>query len=289
MDTLELSTLNSDSTVDMGLVQGNYMIVDTYEGSQDSYQFEIAQTGTYNIELENLAADLDLSIADSEGNTIYSSSESGQAEFIAADFEPGTYFAYITGDNNVETSYSLSITELGSGSNSNSVTSVTEDNSEPIISEGDIVYRFIETEAQTQFYTTSEVERDSIIENLSNYEYEGESFIGAPNPEDDITGIVSIYRLFNNNTGVHLYTDSQVERDYITENLSNYTLEGVAYYGYESQQEDTVPLYRFYNSSLDAHFYTPSVEERDEFLADSNYQLEGGEDGVAFYVEPVDI
>lgn len=285
-----MDTLNSDNTVDMGLVQGNFMIVDTYDGSQDSYQFEIAQSGTYDIELKNLAADLDLSIADSAGNTIYSSSESGnQAEFIAADFEPGTYWAYITGDENAETSYSLGITELSSGSKTSIVTSVTEDDSQPIISQGDTVYRFLETEAQTQFYTTSEVEKDSIIENLSNYEYEGESFIGAPNPEDDLTGVVPVYRLFNTDTGVHLYTDSQVELDYVTENLSNYTLEGVAYYGYESQQQDTVALYRFYNQSLDAHFYTPSIEERNEFLADSNYQIEGEEDGVAFYVEPVDI
>ncbi|MGL5075557.1 MAG: hypothetical protein ACRDBG_06900, partial [Waterburya sp.] len=52
--------------------------------------------------------------------------------------------------------------------------------------------------------------------------------------------------------------------------------------------EGTVPLYRLYNTELDAHFYTPSAEEKDAFLADSNYQLEGGEDGVAFYVQPVD-
>lgn len=272
-----------DSTIDAGVVEDNFMVVNTYDGGDgDSYQFEIAQTGSYDVELGDLEANLDLSIGDETENIIYTSSESGnESEYIAADFGSGTYTAYITGSEDVETGYSFSITQLSAGEE-------TEGGGEPIISEGDTVYRFLETEAQTQFYTTSEVERDSIIANLPNYEYEGESFIGAPNPEEnEIAEVVPVYRLFNTDTGVHLYTASQIERDAVTDNLPNYEYEGIAYHGYESQQEDTVPLYRFYNSSLDAHFYTPSTAEKDEFLADSNYQPEGGESGIAFYVEPV--
>ena len=161
---------------------------------------------------------------------------------------------------------------------------------EPVPGEGDTVYRFFETNGQTQFYTTSEVERDSVIANLPNYEYEDESFIGAPDPGvNDITGVTPVYRLFNTSTGVHLYTASEVERDLVVENLSNYISEGISYYGYESQQEGTVPLYRFYNQSLDAHFYTPSATERDEFIASPEYQPEGSESGIAFYVQPVEI
>lgn len=130
-----------------------------------------------------------------------------------------------------------------------------------------------------------------ILDGETNVEINGSSStVGAPNPEEnDITGVTPVYRFFNTSTGVHLYTASEVERDFVTENLANYTPEGISYYGYESPQKGTVPLYRFYNQSLDAHFYTPSIAERDEFLASSEYRLEGGESGIAFYVNPVEI
>ena len=280
---------SSDGVTNAGIVENNFVVVDTYErGSEpDSYQFEISQRGTYDVELGNLEANLDLSIDDSEGNTIYSSSESGnESEFIAAEFESGAYTIYIAGEEDVETDYRLSIQTSSEDNSDND--SATETDSTPILSEGDAVYRFFEIEGQTQFYTTSETERDLVIESLPNYEYEGELFTGAPNPEgDDITGVVPVYRLFNVDTGVHLYTASELERDAVIENLPNYTSEGISYYGYESQEEDSVPLYRFYNSGLDAHFYTSSIAERDEYLASPDYQPEGGS-GIAYYVQPVD-
>lgn len=296
MENIELGNLvdiappvfneSADGTIDVGIVRDNFAAVNTYEsGSErDAYQFEIADGAAYDIELDDLEANLNLSINDSEGNTLYTSSAPGnQAEFIAADFKPGIYTAVITGEGEAETDYSLTITKTGEAETS---TDTGDEDSAPILSQGDTVYRFLETEAQTQFYTTSEVERDSIIENLDNYQYEGESFVGAPNSEDsDITGVVPVYRFFNTDTGVHLYTSSEIERDFVAENLTHYTAEGISYYGYEAQIESSVGLYRFYNSELDAHFYTPSATERDEFLADSAYTLEGGEDGIVYYVQ----
>ena len=147
------------------------------------------------------------------------------------------------------------------------------------------VYRFLRTDTQTQFYTTTEIERDTILETLPQYELEGSSFIGAPNV-DPLTGTSPVYRFFNTSTGIHLYTADENERAFVEENLDNYVAEGTPYYGYDTQVEGTVPLYRFYNSELDAHFYTPSAEERDAFIASSDYEPEGGGDGIAFYVEP---
>ena len=76
----------------------------------------------------------------------------------------------------------------------------------------------------------------------------------------------------------------ELERAAVAEN-SNYTAEGIAYYGYDMSQTGTVPLYRFYNPDLDAHFYTPSIEERDAYLDSPDFQPEG-DNGIAFYVEP---
>ena len=154
-------------------------------------------------------------------------------------------------------------------------------------SEDGAVYRFINNDLQLQFYTASEEEKDFVVENLPNYELEGVSFIAAPDPaEQDITGVSPVYRLFNPALGIHLYTISEAEKDFVVENLPNYTLEGVGYYGYDTQQAGTIPLYRFFNPSLGAHFYTPSAEERDFFLNSPDYQPEGGGDGIAFYIEP---
>ncbi|MCC0177895.1 hypothetical protein I4641_12995 [Waterburya agarophytonicola K14] len=158
------------------------------------------------------------------------------------------------------------------------------------------VYRLLNTDLNLQFYTTSELEKDT-VRDLPQYELEGVSFIAPAEPpdntvEDELTGITAasnidpVYRLYNSNTGVHLYTISEVEKDSVVENLPNYTLEGIEYYGYTTQIEGTVPLYRFYNQSLDAHFYTPSVAERDEYIDSPDFRLEGNDGGIAFYVLP---
>ncbi len=270
---------SSDARVNAGVISDNYTVVDTYEtGSDgDTYQFEIGEADSYSFSLGNLSADLDLTIRDNAGNTLYSSAETGNTtESIAAELQPGSYSASVTAKGDASSDYSFSITQSSTEDDSSSET-------------GETVYKFFKTDAQTEFYTTDEAERDNIQANLPQYEYRGESFVGAPPESDaDITGIEPVYRFFNNNTGVHLYTSDVAERDYITNNLSNYTSEGVSYYGYETQEEGTVPLYRLYNPELDAHFYTPSAEEKDAFLATSNYQLEGGDDGIAFYVQPAD-
>lgn len=160
------------------------------------------------------------------------------------------------------------------------------------IAEGSTIYRFFNPSVGVHFYTASERERDSVIENLSEtYDFEGASYVGAPHDQDgdEITGAKPVYRFFNTSTGVHLYTINEIERDSIIENLPNYTFEGITYYGYETKQPGTQALYRFYNPVIDAHFYTPSAGERDAVLENlPDYQLEG-DSGVTFYIQPLDI
>jgi subtilisin family serine protease len=160
-------------------------------------------------------------------------------------------------------------------------------NEDDDLTPGSTVYRFFRPDVGVHFYTASETERDSLIANLPQYTYEGASYNAAPENADPVTGAKPVYRFFNKNAGVHLYTISEEERDSIQDNLSNYNFEGIAYYGYESDLEGTSPLYRFYNPVVDAHFYTPSAAERDSILKNlPDYQLESN-DGVAFYIEPL--
>ena len=153
--------------------------------------------------------------------------------------------------------------------------------------EGPTIYRFYNTNSGVHFYTASEQEKQFIQDNLSNYTLEGSAYIGVSEPDeiDSLTGAKPVYRFYNTNLGVHLYTINEVEKQFIIDELTNYNYEGVAYYAHENPNQDTIPVYRFYNTILGVHFYTPSAKEKD-FVVNNlpHYRLEG-EDGV-FFVEP---
>ncbi len=146
------------------------------------------------------------------------------------------------------------------------------------------VYRFLNQDTGVHLYTTSKVERDNILETLPNYEFESFSYVsvdsltGNPEPKE-------VYRLLNQDTGTHLYTISENEKNSVENTLDNFSLESESFFAYTEQQTGTVPVYRFYNNETGAHFYTPSEVEKsviDETLP--NYTSEG----IAYYVFPVD-
>ena len=147
------------------------------------------------------------------------------------------------------------------------------------------VYRFFNEDTGVHFYTSSEVERDNIIDNLPNFSSEGVSYQVV----DPLTGEANtsvVHRFLNQNTGVHVYTASATERSFIEESLPNYQYEGEVFAAYSSQVPGTIPVHRFYNTQADAHFYTPSEAERESVENNlPNYEYEG----VAYYAYPADI
>ncbi|MCC0179417.1 hypothetical protein I4641_20865 [Waterburya agarophytonicola K14] len=145
---------------------------------------------------------------------------------------------------------------------------------------GDAVYRFFNNNSGVHFYTANETERDAIQE-LDNFNFEGASYSsvdplsGQPEP-------VPVYRFLNQDTGVHLYTVSDIERDAVQE-LDNFNFEGEAFFAYESEVDGSIPIYRFFNNTSGAHFYTPSAGERDSVEANlPEFALEG----IAYYALP---
>jgi hypothetical protein len=98
------------------------------------------------------------------------------------------------------------------------------------------VYRLFNTATGAYLYTTSEAERDNVIENLPNFRFEGEAFAAYNSP---VEGTIPIYRFYNPTLGVYFYTPSEAERDNIEANLPEYQAEGVAYYAFDLP-EDTV-------------------------------------------------
>ena len=93
------------------------------------------------------------------------------------------------------------------------------------------VYRFFNTATGVHLYTTSEIERDSIIEDLASFQYEGVKFYAYA---DQVEGSIPVFRFFEPSLGVHFYTANETESTFVQENLDNYDFEGIAYY--------TIPL-----------------------------------------------
>jgi len=146
------------------------------------------------------------------------------------------------------------------------------------------VFRFFDPSAGGHFYTTNVDEKNFVEENLANYTFEGETYEAV----DITTGAESaeeVYRFFNPNTGVHLYTINEIERDSVIENLDNFNYEGSTFYAYETQVEGSMPVYRFYEPTLGVHFYTPNEFEKDSVMENlDNYDFEG----IAYYAMPLE-
>ena len=142
------------------------------------------------------------------------------------------------------------------------------------------VYRFFNQNAGVHFYTADAIERDAVL-GLDNFSFEGGSYVAA----DPLTGmpeLMPVYRFLNEDTGVHLYTISEREREVVAE-LDNFSFEGEAFFAYATEVEGSIPIFRFFNTSTGAHFYTPSTTERDNVEANfPDFQSEG----VAYYALP---
>ena len=157
------------------------------------------------------------------------------------------------------------------------------------------VHRFYQYEKGFHFYTADANESNVIQQETAagrlSYDYEGESYRALASNLDTLTGEVieeaeEVYRFFNSDTGAHLFTMFEAEKEYIETTLDNYSYEGVAYYAYSSQQKsiDTIPVYRMLNSDTGTHLFTADSNEISHIQNNlSNFTLEG-DSGVAFYV-----
>ena len=137
------------------------------------------------------------------------------------------------------------------------------------------MYRLYNPYTGEHFYTSSAVERDSLV--LVGWESEGEGWVapseGAP-----------VYRLYNPYVegGDHHYTLSVVERDYLVE--QGWRDEGVGWYSASDEDgnaiKGAVPIYRQYNpyATTGTHNYTTSEVERDSLVAAG-----WNDEGVAWY------
>ena len=118
------------------------------------------------------------------------------------------------------------------------------------------VFRFFNTTTGVHFYTGSTAERDSVIANLPQFNFEGAAF----SVSSEGATITSVHR-FVKNDGTHFYTVSDVERDTIQNSNPAYTYEGVAYNAARGQTEaNNTPLYRESDGTGQYYRHSASIQ-----------------------------
>jgi hypothetical protein len=148
-----------------------------------------------------------------------------------------------------------------------------------IVAPATAIYRFFNSQTGSHLYTRSSTERDTILNTLAQYRYEGPVF-GAW--QSSSAGLNPVYRFANRANGTHFYTISESEKNNILATAPFMSLEGPAYYASKTAQAGTTPLYRFYHLQKGFHFYTANAAEKDAIIANlpAVYQYEG----VGYYV-----
>ena len=139
------------------------------------------------------------------------------------------------------------------------------------------VHRLYQYEKGFHFYSSDLNEINYIQEQTSagelSYTYEAEKFQVLADDElftgEKIEGVEPVYRFFNTETGAHLYTMDENEKDYIVDTFANYSFEGIKYYAFETEPAnlDTIPVYRMLNNQSGAHLFTIDQNEIDAIQA----------------------
>ena len=88
---------------------------------------------------------------------------------------------------------------------------------------------------------------------------------------------IEVLRVFNRETGSHLYTPSSKERDAVL-GTGSFAAEGVGFTAlstHDDHIEGSVPIHRFFNKVTGGHFFTAFETEKDVVSMDSNFRYEG--------------
>ncbi len=140
------------------------------------------------------------------------------------------------------------------------------------------VYRFYNPTTGAHFYTSSVTQRDRVINNYPQFDYEGASYSVFNSNDGNVT---PVYRFYNYVTGAHFYTASASQRDRVIANYPQFQFEGINHYVFAASAEGRKPMYRFYNTDTGTHFYTARESEKNRVI--SNYPQFDFE-GIAYYV-----
>lgn len=122
------------------------------------------------------------------------------------------------------------------------------------------VHRFFNTESGRHFYTAGEQEAEFVLNNIDSFVLEESASFFSASPYDWMSS--PLYRFFNQDTGVHFYTISGEEKEFIINNYDQYRFEGTGFHAWDSQIAplNSSPVYRFFNPNTGSHFFAMSDE-----------------------------
>lgn len=147
----------------------------------------------------------------------------------------------------------------------------------PLMSKSGI-FRFYNTNLNTHFFTSSEAERDNVINKYASFVYEGRAFYAYSKINNTLS---PVYRFYHKVLGSHFYTISKGEKEHVEKAYPDYIYEGIGWYAAPVAVSGSTPLYRFYNTKTGTHFYTVTAEEKDNIIMKyPSYIYEG----IAYYV-----
>ena len=186
-----------------------------------------------------------------------------------------SYTIASVGENNAG-DYYCQVSNNAGGTNSETATlSVTSYNKVPL-------YRFSRNDNPSHFFTAVEEEKNIVLSELGDYfTLEGVSHYVVA--QQKLT-TVPVYRMYNNLSGAHFYTASEIEMQNVLATLDYFSLEGVAFYVFLWPEQGTLPVYRFYVPETGSHFFTINEGEKNA-LVNSGQQTMVYE-GIAWYAFP---
>ena len=144
------------------------------------------------------------------------------------------------------------------------------------------IFRFFNTSAGGHFFTGVTEERDIVLTNFPEFNFDGTGFF-AIDRQADVAGASSVHRFFNTEAGGHFFTSDEAERQSVKNDLDHMLEEGVAFLAFDHQVEGSLPVYRFFNTDAGGHFFTIDEEEK-EFVENNLPQFNF--DGIGFYAFP---
>ena len=97
----------------------------------------------------------------------------------------------------------------------------------------DPVFRFYNATSGAHFYSGTAAERDFVIANYPQFQYETISWY-AQNATGN--GASPMYRFYNAKSGAHFYTISAGERDFVIQTYKDFQYEGPVYYAWTTAQ-----------------------------------------------------
>lgn len=148
------------------------------------------------------------------------------------------------------------------------------------------VYRFWSPINKAHYYTISETEKTTLInEHRKEWTFQGTAFRAFPDASDP--NCLPVHRFWSDETLSHFYTLRPKEVTKLREQYADvWTYQGVAFYAYPvgKQPPWACPVYRFWSQSAGAHYFTTSESEAEKLraLPDNVWY----DEGIGWYAVP---